>query len=312
MEEGRLDSSIKTGLLIVALSWFLYTFYNFTKGAFNISKSVFWIELTDTAGVIGLGFRTVASFIAVITILFFIFRKNLTKPETMMSIRWIILGEAVCFLSLFLSVIWGLDILANFGLSDIRFEFYFGAGSTVGSGLTWFFSSTLPVLFKSVVIPLVLVKLFLSLNPKKSISNIVKWSLISGTVYIFMVWFDNASVWVAAVLSKGIDYFVLYPVNIFSFLLTTIGLLGLGLYSAYFTKKTLNKGQLENLDLKRVGLIVTSLGLYFLIIYMLWLLMGSVGGWSDWYSWFLGHNVELWMMALPLVGVPLLFKKRSK
>jgi hypothetical protein len=80
MEEGRLDSSIKTGLLIVALSWFLYTFYNFTKGAFNISKSVFWIELTDTAGVIGLGFRTVASFIAVITILFFIFRKNLTKP----------------------------------------------------------------------------------------------------------------------------------------------------------------------------------------------------------------------------------------
>ena len=64
MVEGRLDLSVKTGLLIVALAWFLYTFYNFTKGAFNISKGVFWIELTDTSGVIGLGFRTVASTIA--------------------------------------------------------------------------------------------------------------------------------------------------------------------------------------------------------------------------------------------------------
>ena len=71
MVENRIYSSVKTGLLIVALTWFLYTFYNFTKGAFNISKGVFWIELTDTSGVIGLGFRTVASFIAVITILFF-------------------------------------------------------------------------------------------------------------------------------------------------------------------------------------------------------------------------------------------------
>jgi hypothetical protein len=298
--------------LIVALTWFLFTFYNFTKGAFNISKGVFWIELTDTAGVIGLGFRTVASFFAVITILFFIFRKNLTKPETMMSIRWIILGEAVCFLSLFLSVIWGLDIFANFGLSEIRFEIYFGAQSTVGSGLTWFFSSTLPVLFKSVTIPFVLVKLFLALNPKKPISNVIKWSLISGTVYIFMVWFDNASVWVGAVLTKGIDYVTLYPASIFSFVLTTVGLLALGLYAAYFTKKSINDQNLENINLRKVGLIITFLGLYFLIIYVMWLLLGSVGGWSDWYSWFLGHNVELWMMAIPLVGVPLLFKKSFK
>ncbi len=43
----------------------------------------------------------------------------------------------------------------------------------------------------------------------------------------------------------------------------------------------------------------------------MWLSLGSVGGWSDWYAWFLGHNMELWMMAIPLVGVPLLFKKSS-
>jgi hypothetical protein len=312
MAENRLTPSIKTGLLIVALTWFLFTFYNFTKGAFNISKGIFWIELTDTAGVIGLGFRTVAGFIAVITILFFIFRQDLSKPETMMSLRWIVLGEAVCFLTFFLSFIWGLDIFANFGLSDIRFELYFGASSTAGSGITFFLGSTIPILFKSVAIPFALVKLFFALNPNKPISNVIKWSLISGTAYIFMVWFDNASIWVVTVLTKGIDYVTLYPANIFSFALTTAGLLVLGLYAAYFTKKSINDQTLEKISLRKVGLIMTSLGLYFLIIYVMWLLLGSVGGWSDWYAWFLGHNVELWMMAIPLVGVSLLFKGNSK
>jgi hypothetical protein len=296
MTEGRFDSSNRTGLLIVALTWFLFTFYQFIKGAFNIFKGTFWIELTDTAGVIGLGFRAVAGFIAVITLLFFIFRKDLSKSETMMSLRWIVLGEAVCFLSLFLVVIWGLDIFSQFGLEEFGFTFFIG--------------STIPVLFESVVIPFVLVKLFFALNPKKSISNVVKWSLISGTVYIFMVWFNNATGWIVAVLGQGIEYVTLYPANMFSFVLTTVGLLVLGFYAAYFTRKSINKEQLEKINLSKVGVIITSLGLYFLIIYVMWLVFGSVGGWSDWYAWFLGHNVELWMMSLPLVGIPLLFKKK--
>ncbi len=296
MVESKIDSSIKIGLLIVALTWFSFTFYEFIKSAFNIMKGIFWIELTDTAGVIGLGFRTVASLIAVITILFFIFRKDLSKSETMMSIRWIVLGEAVCFLSVFPVVIWGLDILANFGLNEL--------------GLTFLVGSTIPVLFESVAIPIVLIKLFFSLNPNKPISNVIKWSLISGTVYIFMFWLNNASAWIVAVMAQGIDYVTLYPANIFSFVLTTVGLLALGLYSAYFTKKSISEGQLEKIDLRKVGLIISSLGLYFLVIYVMWLVLGSVGGWSDWYAWFLGHNVELWVMTIPLVGVPLLFKKR--
>ena len=65
MGEDKVNSAIKTGLLIIALTWFLFTFYEFTKAAFNVTKGIFWIELTDTAGVIGLGFRAVAGFIAV-------------------------------------------------------------------------------------------------------------------------------------------------------------------------------------------------------------------------------------------------------
>jgi hypothetical protein len=275
----------------------LFTCYEFTKGAFNIFKGTFWVALQDTLGVIGLGFRTVAGFIAVITILFFILKKDLSKQETMMSVRWTLLGEAVNFLSIFIVVIWGLDILATIGLS--------------GFGLTFFVGSTIPVLFESIAIPFALIKLFFSLNPNKPISNVVKWSLIAGTFYVFMVWFNNASAWIVAVLAQGIDYVILYPANIFSFILTTIGLLALGLYTAYFTRKTINEKQLETPNLKKIGLIMTSLGLYFLIIYVMWLVLGSVGGWSDWYAWFLGHNVELWMMTIPLVGIPLLLKKKS-
>ena len=297
MTQVKEDYTIKYGLLVVALTWFLFSFYQFIKSAFNIYKGTFWIELTDTAGVVGLGFRSVAGFIAVITILFFIFRKDLSKLEIMMSIRWIVLCEAVCFLSLFLVVIWGLDILVNYGLSDF--------------GLTFFIGSTLPVLFESVAIPFALVMLFLALNPNKPLSSAIKWSLIAGTFYIFMVWFNNATGWIVAVLGQGIDYVLLYPANIFSFVFTTFGLPLLGIYAAYFTKKSINKGQLENLDLSKVGMIVTFLGFYFLIIYVMWLVLGSVGGWSDWYAWFLGHNVELWMMSLSLVGIPLLFKKKT-
>ena len=34
--------------------------------------------------------------------------------------------------------------------------------------------------------------------------------------------------------------------------------------------------------------------------------------WSTWYAWFLGHNLDLWFLSLPLVGLPLIFIFRRK
>jgi hypothetical protein len=45
--------------------------------------------------------------------------------------------------------------------------------------------------------------------------------------------------------------------------------------------------------------------------YVLWLIFGSVGGWGIWYAWMLGHNMDQWLLALPLLGVPLLFYNRN-
>ena len=32
--------------------------------------------------------------------------------------------------------------------------------------------------------------------------------------------------------------------------------------------------------------------------------------WSGWYAWFLGHNMDLWALSLPLFGLPLLFHQK--
>jgi len=64
------------------------------------------------------------------------------------------------------------------------------------------------------------------------------------------------------------------------------------------------------LKLKTVGVIIVLAGLYFLWNYVTGIIFGAEL-WSDWYAWFLGHNLDLWALSLPLLGLPLLFKKRS-
>jgi hypothetical protein len=289
------DLPLKIGLLLAVLTWFFFTGYEFLKGAFNIYRNSFWVSLTDTAGTFGLGFRTVAALIAVFTILFFILKKDLSKPELLMSVRWILLGEIVCFLALFPAAIWGLTIL-------------FGA-NTSSFGLGNFVESTLPVMIESIGIPAVLAKLFLELNPNKPAKGAIKWALIAGTLYIFVHWINNTGNWIGAITRKGLDYVSAYPDHILSFGLTSIGLLALALYSAYFTKKAIGANSLAELNLRKAGAIISALGLYFVVIYAMWLFLGTDSKWSTWYAWFLGHNMDLWAMALILVGVPLLFQE---
>ena len=68
---------------------------------------------------------------------------------------------------------------------------------------------------------------------------------------------------------------------------------------------------LQDLDLKPVGVIILGLGLFYLWNYLTWIFFGGDHVWSSWYAWLLGHNMDLWMLSLPLVGLPLLFDTRS-
>jgi hypothetical protein len=292
--EKKVDWPLIFGLFTVSLVWFLFNSFNFLKGGFNIYKLTFWIALTDTAGMFGLGFRTMAALIAVVTVSFFLVKKELAKPELLMSVRWIILGETVYLLSLLPVLVWFIAL-------------YMGASSW---GLGSIIETLFPVIVESVIMPVILIKLFLAMNPNKPEKGIIKWSLIAATSYIFMFWLNNTGNWTSAITEKRIEYVTAYPDHIISFGLTTFGLLILTLYTAYFSKKSMSLTSLKEIDLRKIGAILTALGLYFFVIYVMWLLFGTDAKWSSWYAWFLGHNMDLWALSLPLIGVPLLFHKK--
>ena len=297
MAKDKLDSPLKVGLLIVALTWLLFTGYQFLKGAFNIYRNYFWVSLTDTSAALGLAFRTMAALIAVLTVLFFVLKRDLKKPELFMSIRWVLIGEIVCFLSLIPVLIWGLAVVL--GLESNTF------------GLGSFVESTLPIMIEAIGIPIVLAKLFLELNPDRPAKGAIRWALIYGVYIVFVLWINNTANWIGAITRSGIEYVTAYPDHILSFGLTSVGLLALALYGVYLVKKSWDVNFLAELDLKKIGVLVTGVGLYFVVNYVMWLFLGTTAKWSTWYSWFLGHNMELWMMSFPLVGLPLLFKKKS-
>jgi len=181
-----------------------------------------------------------------------------------------------------------------------------GFGAT-GFSLSLLITTGIPCLVSSIAIPFALFKLAFKLTPDKPQKDAIKWGLTAGTAYVFVFWLNNMGMWMATLMQKGTEYLFTYPENLFSFALTTIGLLALALFTAYFTKKSFGTETWEKLKLRTIGIIIMAIGLYFLWNYLTWIFFG---GWSDWYAWFLGHNLDLWMLSLPLVGLSLLFKRQ--
>ena len=68
---------------------------------------------------------------------------------------------------------------------------------------------------------------------------------------------------------------------------------------------------LEKLDLQPISAVIILLGLYYLWNYLTWIFFGTNQIWSNWYVWFLSNNLNLWMLAIPLVGLPLLFNSQN-
>jgi hypothetical protein len=290
----KFPKTIKTGVFLVALSWFLFTFYEFINGILHNThpspSATTWLLLSDTAGGTGLAFRAVGGFIAVITALFYLINKDLSEPEALTSLRYIVILEAAYWFSLIFSLIPG--------------------AWTSFSALT--IENNIPIVVEAIALPIALSMLFINLSPKKASTYGLKWGLISGTVYIFVFWLNNACNWIAALMIKNSDYITLYPANLFSFLLTTIGLLAVAIFAAYFSITTIRTRDISGLELKKIGVIIVAFGLYFDIIFLMYFFLGAVGGWGEWYAWFFGHNMDLWLMALPMVGVPFLFQSKAE
>ena len=180
--QAKPNYPLKIGLLAVAFSWFLFTLYQFIKGSLYgaPSSAPFWPLLTDQTAVIGSGFSSTAAFMALVIVLFYFFNKGFSATEAIMTVRWIFLAQAVYWLSLFPSGLWGIVALLSPSPSFNEFNFFIG---------------NLPCLVESILMSGLLVKLFFELSPNKSLKRAIKWGFISGIGLLFVFWYDNASIW---------------------------------------------------------------------------------------------------------------------
>lgn len=305
MAEPKFYSPLKIGLFAVSVAYFLFTLHAlFTlswigEWAALSGSARFWILITDVSAYFGLVFRFIASLIAVAALIFYFAKKGLPESTTFKVLKWILVLEALYWVPLFLS-----------GLMGVLPVDLSGFGAT-GLSLSLLITTGVPCLVSSIVIPVALFKLASKLKPNNPQKDAIKWGLAAGTLYVFVFWLNNTGMWIATLLSKGTAYFGAYPENMFSFVLTLYGLPVLVAFTAYFMGKSIAAGtdSFEKLNLRPIGALIIAIGLYFLWNYLTWIFFGGDHLWSDWYAWFLGHNLDLWMLSLPLVGLPLLFKR---
>ncbi len=311
MAEQKFYSPLRIGFLVVALAYFLFTVHAmFTLSWIGEWESFsgsfrFVVFVEDISATVGIAFRLVASTIALTGIILYIVKKGLSTQTTRKVLRWVLIGEAIYWLGLLASGV--LPLFSTLGFATWRVNGHISTLPVWTSLLT----NEIPILIESIAIPVVLFKLSSEFNPNKPAGAAIKWGLIAGTVYVLVFWLTNNALWVSTVMRQGLQYLTSYPENLLSFALTSIGMLVLTVFTVGFAKKSIGTESVEKLNLETIGAITIALGLFYLWNYLTWIFFGRDEIWSNWYGWFLGHNLNLWILSIPLIGLPLLFRKRT-
>ncbi len=310
MGSEKFYSPLKIGLFVVVLSYFLFALHDtFTLSWFGEWNRIypghflFEVFAEDLIGFVGTVSRFTAGIIAFVAIIYYFAKKGISKPAVFNALRLVVVFEAFYWLLAFIPT-------GYFAVKDMFFTNMYSHLSTTAF-LNSFATGTLPVLVESIATPIILFIFAYKLGPNKPLNGAIKWGLITGTFYVFLFWLLNTAMWVSVIneLGKGTGFLTSYPQYLLSFVLTAFGLLLLGVYTANFALKSRRAETLQELNLRRVGVIVLALGTYFLWNYLTWIFFG---GWNDWYAWFLGHNEDLWVLSLPLLGLPMLFADKAQ
>ncbi|MCW4000833.1 MAG: hypothetical protein NWE93_11390 [Candidatus Bathyarchaeota archaeon] len=301
MTEQKSLTPLRVGLLAAAASYFIFTFHAmFTLswiGEWESSGGYFGFVLLveDISATIGLVFRFIASIIALVAVIMYLYKK-IPQSKAIKMLQVIVVFEGIYWLGL----------IATAGFNTIFFGSILSRGGSLAAVLDSLLLSVIPTVFESIILPISLFIFAYKLSPKKPLRGAIKWGAITGALYVLVFWMINSSIWIGVVEAKGTEYLTAYPEHLVSFATTTIGLAMLSVAAIYFAKKASAKNSLDELGPKAVGSIVLALGAYFLWNYLSWVIFAGAT-WNDWYAWFLGHNMDLWLLVLPLVGLPLLF-----
>lgn len=300
MSDPKFVTPLKIGLLIVAVTYFLFTLHQtfmFTwigeweYLAPSNPDAATWIFITDIQAYVFLIFRFIAGILAFSGAILYFAKKGLPKSTTYKLLRAILIFEGLYWLGLLTSGIWG-----SLPTSD-------------GVNIVFLLNTGLPCLVGSIGISGSLFLLAYKLRPTKPAKAAIKWALIAGVFYVLTLWLNNTGMWITTVLDNGLDWLLTSPESLISFATASFGLLALAIYMIYFSKKSIGIQDWTELNLGKVGAIITALGMFFLWNYLTWIFFG---GWNEWYAWILGHDLDLWMLSLPMVGLPLIFYSRQK
>jgi hypothetical protein len=305
MTETKFYSPLKIGLLVVTAAYFLFSLHavltlewigewNRFGGGFS-----FPVYVEDITGFAGMVFRLIAGLVAFAAIVYYLVKRGMTKPTAIKLTRIVVVLEGIYWLGLISSTYFTVQNLVTRASSF---------SSTEAALIS--LSSTGTLIIESIIIPVALFILAYNLSLNKPQKKMIKWALITGTFYILLFWISNTSNWQYAIRQKGWEYLTGHPENMLNFALTTIGLLALTIYTAYFAIRSFKVDSLDKLNLRAAGAIILALGMYFLWNYLTWIYFGGNAVWSYWYAWFLGHNLDLWLLSLPLIGLPLLFASK--
>lgn len=318
MAEQKFYTPLKVGLLTVVTAYFLFTLH----GMFTLSWVGEWNRLTvnhnfattifveDISAAITLGFRFAASIIAFSAVLVYFAKKKLSKPTVYKVARWVLVFEGIYWLGLIATAYYTVLVLSRPSVNL----------------LSYLLVSVIPTVVEAIILPIILFIFAFKLNPNKPFKTSVRWGFITGTLYIFVFWMTNTGSWIGVLSERGkgiqylwkevtqvngIEHVTLHLEHLVSFITTAFLLLALAIYAVYATMKSSHIEKVQDIKMGTIGVILTSLGLYFLWNYLSWVIFAGAT-FNDWYRWFLGHNMDLWMLSLPLLGLPLLLTNKHQ
>jgi hypothetical protein len=313
------ESFVKVGLFIVLFSWLIYMVYWFVKGLSWIPLSANYTLLidflTEGAGTLGFIFRIGVVSLAILAVVTFLRKREISKVMKIVSVALVL--EALYFLCFIPSAILGFQ--AGLGLAG---------GHSLASGESgglWFFVETaIPTLAEAVIMPISLFKLRSKLTPDAKFSKgTFQWIIVVGVCYFVVFWLTYFTQWVATIIQPaslasdpsyagyGINYILQYPLNMFTFILTAVGLPLLTVIFVWSMRPPMRNLD-SPLDYRMLGATLTLLGGYFIIVIALFFMFGYVGGASIWIVFFIFNSADLWCVALPALGIPMiLLKKRT-
>jgi hypothetical protein len=285
--ENKFWWAFKIGLFLVTFFWFILTAYKLS----TVVLYGIFVPFTDLPATFGLGFRIAASFIALVASIRFLRKRSFSSANASISIKLVILFEAIYWLLFLPSGLWG------FQYSTILYSREF-----------FILETGLPCTVAAIVIPIMLAILFFKLQTKKPPKEIIKWTLIAAVAYLLVFWFNYTAQWWSEIFISGLDFLIQSRLYTFEFALTVGGLLMIVLYTAIYAKESLMVDTIAKLDLRKAGAIITAFGIYFDLILLLWVLFPDAGNaLTVWPTFAIAHNADLWMASLPIVGVPLIF-----